>query len=272
MFDKIAFDYRTIRAFQVCVVFVATLALQRWLQYAHSAWIGFAVMMIYAGFDSGTSLHRTQHRFWGAIFGLLLSYVLWFIMRVHYELIFLVIPCLVFMTFFSLGKFYATPTIFTVSLTALGIDYYTIDGYHVSEFFFDYFRSTLLAFSICIFFEYFIFKEKNLTRQFQTDLQKNLIAQLDALFNIVTTYPVRRSQYLKLSTHLDASILEWRSFFIALKHDYHVKNKEENTRQFNELVDKVYQHIRQLFILEGDHASQLNEEVKRMLNHLRQLS
>ncbi len=60
MFETI--DYRTTRAFQICVVFIFALALQRWLKYSHAGWIGFAVMMIYAGFDSGTSLHRTIHR------------------------------------------------------------------------------------------------------------------------------------------------------------------------------------------------------------------
>src|SRR3990167_8423105 len=123
MFKDIKLDYRTTRAFQICVVFAATIMVQEWLKFAHSGWIGFAVMMIYAGFDSGTSLHRTRHRFWGSMLGLLLSYVLWFFIRIHYETIFLVIPIVVFMAFFSLGKFYVSPTIFTVTLTALGIDY-----------------------------------------------------------------------------------------------------------------------------------------------------
>lgn len=273
MFKNIALDYRATRAFQICVVFIATLAIQDWLQFSHAGWIGFSVMMIYAGFDSGTSLHRTQHRFWGAMLGLLLSYVLWFIIRIHYELIFLIIPIIVFMAFFALGKFYVSPTIFTVTLTALGLDYYTIDHYSVDEFFFDYFRATLVALGICVFFEFFIFKKGNLTHKFYFDLQRALVFQLEKLFFIVTRYPIRQSQYLKVSAQLNVSVLELHAFFMTVKHDYHIQNHYFNDLDpFNELVEKTYQNIRQLFVSGMASPNSLKMETRAMLDSLFQIS
>ncbi len=273
MFKNIALDYRATRAFQICVVFIAALAIQDWLQFSHAGWIGFSLMMIYAGFDSGTSLHRTQHRFWGAMLGLLLSYVLWMIIRIHYEFIFLIVPIVVFMAFFALGKFYVSPTIFTVTLTALGVDYYTLDYYSVDEFFFDYFRATFIALGICVFFEFFLFKKSHLTHKFYFDLQRRLVCQLETLFLIVTKYPIRQSQYLKMSAQLNVIVLEWHAFFITIQHDYQIENHHVNDLDlFNERMEKTYQNIRQLFI-SGSHSSKhLKIETRAMLDHLFQMS
>ena len=146
-------DYRKTRALQICLVFATALAIQRLLGYSHAGWIGFAVMMIYAGFDRGASLQRTYHRFWGAILGLLLSYILWLMGQVDFRLILVIVPVLVFMAYFSLGKLYAFPTIFTVTLTALGTDYYGGSDYAVPNFFFDYLLSTVVAFLLCFMYE-----------------------------------------------------------------------------------------------------------------------
>lgn len=273
MFKNITTDYRSIRALQICAIFVATLALQRWLQFTHSAWIGFSVMMINAGFDSGTSLHRTRHRFWGAMLGLLLSYLLWFFIRIHDELIFLIIPILVFMAFFSMGMLYAAPTIFTVTLTALGVDYYTTTDYHVSEFFFDYGRSTVIALAICVFFEFFVFKKNRLTHQFYVDLQRSLIKELEQLFDITINHPLRESQYLKVCAHLNTSVVVFHAFFSTIKHDYYIQeNHYKDVDTFWALVEEAYQNIRQLFVLRKHQQEQLKVETKLILKRLFQIS
>ena len=121
-------------------------------------------MMIYAGFDSGASLQRTIHRFWGAVFGLLLSYGLWIVGQIDFRFILVIIPFIVFMAYFSLGKRYAFPT--TVTLTSLGTDYYGRNNYAVPNFFFDYLLSTVVAFLLCLIFETLVFQNSQLSRKF----------------------------------------------------------------------------------------------------------
>ncbi len=249
MFASLTENYRLTRALQICIVLVTTLAIQRLLHYLHAGWIGFSVMMIYAGFDPGSTLHRSLHRFWGAMLGLLLSFLLWSVIRIHYEIITLVIPIIVFMAFFSLGKLYATPTIFTVTLTALGTDYYPSDTYGVGEFFYDYARSTATALGICVFFEYFIFKNYKLSTQVYFDLQQTLVSQLERLFALVKTQPLRQSHYLKLSTQLQGNIQQLQAFLVGVKHDYHMQQHVLDERDdFDKLVQITYQNIRQLFV------------------------
>ncbi len=264
-----AIDYRTTRAFQICIIFVTTLMIQRYLKFTHAGWIGFSVMMIYAGFDSGTSLHRTVHRFWGVMFGLLLSYFLWVLMRLDVGFVLFVAPVIVFMAFFTLGKYYVSPTIFMVTLTALGLDYYTLDQYEPINFFFDYTRATVLALAICVFFEYFIFKKSNLTHHFYFDLQQTVIRQLGQLFEIVTNTPVRHSHYLKLSAQLNLRLLELQSFLLVVKHDYHVQTQYfDSLDTFYESIEQIYHNIRQLFVSESSRQATLISETRAQLDAL----
>jgi uncharacterized membrane protein YccC len=266
-------EYRTTRALQICIVFVTTLALQRWLQFSHAAWIGFSVMMIYAGFDSGTSLHRTFHRFWGAMIGLLLSYILWLFIRIDYGLILMVIPIVVFMAFFSMGKRYALPTIFTVTLTALGVDYYSTDHYAVQNFFFEYARATITALAICMVFEYFVFKRGQLTHQFYFDLQRTVVNQLNCLLAVVETLPVRQSQYLKLSAQFNVNMSELHAFLDTAKHDYHIKKHIFNQLdEFNKTVEFIYSNIRQLFVSSHNARDSIILETKKALENLTAMS
>ena len=211
-----AMDFRSMRALQICIVFVATLVFQRWLQFSHAGWIGFAVMMIYAGFDAGSSIQRTFHRFWGAIFGLLLSVILCVIGQIDYRLIIIIIPIVVFFAYFSLGKIYAFPTIFTVALTALGTDYYSPANYDTYNFFFDYFRATSMALFICVFFESIVFRKQNLTNLFHHELVNTIIQQLQQLVTLVSTKPLRQSRYLKLSIQCNVKIVELQTTINSL--------------------------------------------------------
>ena len=266
-------DYRATRALQICIVFVTTLAIQRGLNFTRAGWIGFAVMMIYAGFDTGASLHRTFHRFWGAIFGLFLSYVLWFIGRIDYRIILMIIPVIVFMAYFSLGKYYAYPTTFTVTLTALGADYYPSETYYVALFFFDYFRATTIALGICVVFEYFIFKKSHLTHLFYRDLQQLIVQQLNELLTLVSTKPLRRGKFLTLSVQFNARILELNAFSCTSKHDYHLQYQQFDQLQlFHATAETIYQNIRQLFVGAPTNMDNLLFETKNKLDQLNDMS
>jgi uncharacterized membrane protein YccC len=268
MFKRL--DYRKTRALQICLVFATALAVQRALGYSHAGWIGFAVMMIYAGFDIGASLQRTIHRFWGAVFGLLLSYILWFMGQIDFRLILIIIPFMVFMAYFSLGKLYAFPTIFTVTLTALGTDYYgSGSDYAVPNFFFDYLLSTIVAFLLCFLFEYFLFRGSQLTRKFYIDLQKRIITRLHKLFDIVTQKPLRDSSYLRVSTVLNNNILDLYAFVDVAKHEPHPEaNFLEELAFFSSAVQQVYHNIRRLFVLASHRNELLELETKNILEQL----
>ncbi|MDF1646562.1 MAG: FUSC family protein [Legionellaceae bacterium] len=266
-------DYRTTRALQICIVFIATLLIQRALNFSHAGWIGFAVMMIYAGFDSGASLHRTMHRFWGAMLGLFLTYILFFLIRIDDDLIYIVIPVIIFMAYFSLSKYYVAPTIFTVTLTGLGSDYYQSNLYAIDQFFFDYTKATTIALSICVFFEYFVFKKKSLTHKFYFDLQQALVAELSVLFDVAATKPCRRSHYLKLSAQFNANILKLQTFLKTAQHDYHLRTHLfDEVEVFNVTIEKVYRNIQQLSVSTDKPLDGLVTDTQSMLNQLTTMS
>ncbi|CEK11569.1 FUSC family protein [Legionella hackeliae] len=269
-----AINYRKTRALQICIVFATALLIQRLLGYTHAGWIGFAVMMIYAGFEKGPSLQRTTYRFWGALCGLFLSYILWFLGQVNFRFILIIIPLIVYMAYFTLGKSYAFPTVFTVTLTALGTDYYAGNSYAVPNFFFDYLLSTVVALLICFTFEYWIFRGDDLSRKFFIDIQKTVLFYLEELFNIVLRQtPLNQSHYLKTSTHFNEKVMELYTFVTITKHD----DREEidfikELELFNSIVHQAYHNIRKLFVLAPVKNELLILETKNILEQLRKVN
>ncbi|WP_019216969.1 FUSC family protein [Legionella tunisiensis] len=73
--------------------------MQEWLRYPRAGWTGFAVMMIYAGFDNGTTIFRAYQRFLGVLLGLFSGYILWFIGHVDYRTLIIILPMTVFLLF-----------------------------------------------------------------------------------------------------------------------------------------------------------------------------
>ncbi|MBP9742576.1 MAG: FUSC family protein [Burkholderiales bacterium] len=266
-------DYRTTRALQICIVFAVTLAIQNWFRFAHAAWTGFAVMMIYAGFDAGAVMQRTFHRFWGALLGLLLSYILWFIGHIDYRLLFMIIPLTVFLAYFSLGKLYAIPTIFTVTLTALGTDFYSNDTYFVAWFFSDYFICTVIALIICAIFEYAVFKHSNLTHKFYASLQQDVIYNLHDLFSVVTANTLNQSKYLKYTVRFNQKVLEFNNFVTTVVHDYHAQdNLLAKLEVFSHEMKIAYNNIRKLFVLFPQQPINLQQETLQLITHLTRLT
>lgn len=266
-------DYRSTRALQICIVFATTLVIQRWLEFSKAGWIGFAVMMIYAGFDAGTSIHRTMHRFWGTILGLILAFCLIVIGRIDYRFIIIFVPIAVFFAYFTLGKFYAFPTIFTVSLTALGADYFPSETYEPYSFFFDYFRATIIALFICVFFESIVFRKNNLTHLFYRDMQKAIVLQLQQLLDIVLKKPIKNSRYLKLSVECNLKIVELTNFVNTSKYDYHLQETQfAELHEFNEVMENTYLNVRRLFVISPLTNHNYELEAKNGIEKLNRLS
>src|SRR3990167_3023366 len=101
MFNLLSYQHH--RALQICIVFLATFVIQKYVTYIHSGWIGFFVMSIYAGFEAGASTQRILLRFLGTIYGLLLSYIIWFTTQWHGDLLLLVTAIVFYCAFFFAG-------------------------------------------------------------------------------------------------------------------------------------------------------------------------
>ena len=262
-------EYRATRAFQICIVYVTTLLIERLLQFNRAGWIGFVVMMIYVGFDSGASMNRTLHRFLGTMIGLLLSYFLWLLGLLDYRLIMTVIPIIVFFSFFSLGKFYSYPTIFTVTLTSLGTAYFSPDNYDAYYFFFDYLKATLIAFLICIFFEGIVFKDKNMSQVFHDAHHANILDNLEQLLTIATDENTKKTHFLKASAACHAKILDTLAFEVTSRSDYAlIENELFETASFHQQVTNALDSIRQLFLLGSNRDASLVLSIRTMLDQL----
>lgn len=262
-------EYRATRALQICVVFLTTLVIERALNYSRAGWVGFIVMMIYVGFDSGASIHRTMHRFLGSLIGLLFSYFLWQIGLLDFRLMLIIIPTVLFFAFFSLCKFYAYPTIFTVSLTFLGTAYFSPIDYDASSFFFDYFKSTVVAFFICFVFEGLIFKDSRLTQKFYYDLQHSIVAELDRLYQFGSMRSPNQNHFLRTSADCRVKINELQMFEQTAKHDLGLTQGLGNTESFHALVSRALHDIRLLFLLSLDAPSSLEHAIQEMLHTLK---
>ena len=262
-------EYRTTRALQICIVFGTTLVIERLLNYSRAGWVGFIVMMIYVGFDSGASIHRTMHRFMGSLLGLLLSYFLWKLELLDFRLVLVVIPTVIFLAFFSLCKFYAYPTIFTVTLTFLGTAYFNPADYDAYSFFFDYFKSTAVAFFICFVFEGLIFRSSHLTKNFYNDLQNSIINELDHLYHLGIKHPPNQNHFLRGSAACRVKINELHTFEQTAKHDLGLEQGLGNTESFHALVSRALHDIRLLFLLSSDAPSSLDHAIQEMLHTLK---
>lgn len=262
-------EYRATRAFQICIVYATTLLIERLLQFNRAGWIGFVVMMIYVGFDAGASMNRTFHRFLGTMIGLLLSYFLWLLGLLDYRLIMTVIPIIVFFSFFSLGKFYSYPTIFTVTLTSLGTAYFSPENYDAYYFFFDYFKATIVAFFICIFFEGIVFKDINMSQVFHDEHHAKVLDNLEQLFVIATNKKIHKTSFLKASAECHAKILDTLAFEVTSRSDYAlIKNELFDTEYFHQQVTNALDSIRQLFLLAPHRDESLVLGIRTILDQL----
>ncbi len=261
-------SYREARVFQICLVFSAAIGVQLLTLHEHAGWIGFTLMLIYAGFDKGTSLQRTRERVFGVILGLFIGYFIWVFGQIDYRFIIAMIPILLFFTYYFVGRNFIYQSAFIVALSVLGSDYYKSDNNAVANFLFEYLIFTLVAFAICIIFDHVVFRKVNLSRKFYFDLQEKILDHLNELFKIVAHQPLRRAHYIKNSNQFNVSVLELYAFIEATKYDIQNKTLEDESHVFRENMQQAYHNIRRLFLRTSLRNDQLVSETRKILDEL----
>jgi hypothetical protein len=267
-------NYRTTRALHICIVFATSIFIEMQLNIPRGAWTGFTVMLIYTGFDVGSSIQRIFYRFLGVLLGLQLAHILWFLGYVNFRLLLLIIATTLFCYYYFLGKSYAYATIFTTTLSVIGSDYFGDTTFHIQWYERDYFMCTVLAVVICIFFEYFIFFRINMTRKFYLDLQQEIISQLENFLIIMQKEKIKKSTFLHAVFDFNKKITDLNTFTQNTKNDYH--NKDDliaELNEFSQYTNAAYQNLRKLVILPQKqheplliHTSNLILKLKKLVN------
>ena len=208
MFGKLS--YRSLRAVQISTVFCFTIIVQEGLRYPRAGWTGFAVMMIYAGFDNGTTILRAHHRFWGMLLGLFSGYLLWFIGHIDYRLLLIIIPITIYLAYFLAGHAYSVPTVFTVNTSVIGTGYFdtSLSVFPITFFLTDYLMCTVIAFAIILIFEYFWFSRYKLINLFIIDNQTEMVRKLYRLVNLLNQSKIRRSEWFEACVSYTDSLFE----------------------------------------------------------------
>ncbi len=191
-------DYKTTRSLQISVVFTFTIFIQQLFHYPRAGWTGFALMMIYAGFDNGTTLFRAYQRFLGVLLGLLSGYFLWFLGHLDYRTLIFLIPLTVFLAYFLVGQSYSVPTVFTVNTSIIGTGYFNPSGgFTITTFLIDYFMCTIIAFTIILIFEHFWFRRYQMMGRFIRDTQLDLVKHLYQLVQLLEQKNIRSSEWFE---------------------------------------------------------------------------
>jgi hypothetical protein len=249
MFGKLS--YRSLRAVQISTVLCCTIIIQEAFRFPRAGWTGFAVMMIYAGFDNGTTILRAYHRFWGMLLGLLSGYLLWFIGHIDYRLLLLIIPLTIYFAYFLAGKAYSVPTIFTVNTSVIGTGYFdtSVTVFPLTFFLTDYLMCTVIAFCIILIFEYFWFSRYNLIHLFIIDNQAEMVRKLYRLIHLLNQNKTHRSHWFEACISYTDSLFEMEKLARNAQFIRRAKGtlgKEFN--QFLELNSRIFINLKALYI------------------------
>jgi len=200
-------SYRSLRCVQISTVFFVTLIIQEWVRYPRAGWTGFAVMMIYAGFDNGTTMLRAFHRYLGMIMGLSTGYVCWFMGHLDYRVLIMLLPMSVFFAYFYAGRIYSIPTIFMVNCSVIGLGFFNMDPTSTVTYYVeDYSLCTTVAFAIILIFEYFWFRRHKMMRRFIIDTQAEVLQDLHALVTLLNQGKVRNTEWFNKCLKLARSL------------------------------------------------------------------
>ena len=243
-------SYRVLRGFQISTVFFVTIVVQEWIRHPHAGWSGFALMMIFGGFDNGTAILRAFHRFAGVFMGLFTGYFLWFCGHLDYRLMYFIVPFTIFCIFFSAGTAYSTSTIFTVCTSVIGFGYYhSQSAFIVSFFLLDYGMCTVIAFAIILLFEFFWFRRYSMMRRFINDIQIEVINNLYHLIHLLNQEKIRRVDWYNSCTLCTTSIFEMNRLLCSsqfVDSSEHAVGDEFN--QFVLLTNRVYVGLKALYL------------------------
>lgn len=242
-------SYRAQRALRICTVFTITVAIQEILRVPHAGWIGFAVIMIYAGFDNGTTLFRAFHRFWGMLLGLLSGYVLWFIGHLDYRTLIIIIPLTIFFAYYLAGHAYSIPTAFTVNTAVIGTGYfYAHNNYSITFFIVDYALCTIIGFAIILVLEYFWFRRHRLMTRFIEDTQLEIFKRLQALVELVNQETIRHSEFFRRCMALNSNLTEVNNLVASSK--FLLSSEEAVGDEFNRFIElsaRIFVSIKALY-------------------------
>ena len=242
-------SYRALRAMRICIVFTFAIAFESILRIPHAGWVAFSVLMIYAGFDNGTTIFRAFHRFWGMLLGLFSGYLLWFIAHLDYRLLFIIIPSTVFMTYFLMGRVHSIPTIFAVNTAVIGNGYFFAhNDYAVTFFITDYAICTVIGFSIVLAFEYFWFRHYRLLACFIHDTQQEVIEQLKALINLLNQNKFSHSDFFRRCIEFNNSLVQVNN--LARNSSFSLSAGDAVGDEFNQFVmrtNRVFVELKALY-------------------------
>ncbi|RUR08648.1 FUSC family protein [Legionella sp. km772] len=249
MFGKLS--YRSLRAVQISTVFCFTIIVQEGLRYPRAGWTGFAVMMIYAGFDNGTTILRAYHRFWGMLLGLLSGYLLWFLGHIDYRLLLIIIPLTIYLAYFLAGQAYSVPTVFTVNTSVIGTGYFdtSTSVFPLTFFLTDYVMCTVIAFIIILIFEYFWFSHYKLINLFIIDNQAEMVRKLYHLIHLLNQNKIRRSDWFDACVSYTDSLFEMEK--LARNSQFIRRAKGTLGDDFNEFLalnSRIFVYLKALYI------------------------
>ncbi len=244
-------SYRSLRGIQISTVLFFTIIIQQWFQYPRAGWTGFAVMMIYAGFDNGTTILRAYHRFLGMLLGLFSGYLLWFLGHVDYRLLLLIIPITIFFAYFLAGQAYSVPTVFTVNTSIIGTGYFDTSGssFNITNFLIDYLICTMIAFAIILVFEYFWFSRYRLMDLFIRDTQRDVVRKLYRLIHLLNQHKIRRSDWFEACITFTDSLFEMEK--LARNSQFIISSKgivREEFNQFLVLSNRIFINLKALYL------------------------
>ena len=244
------FRYNFTRGVQISTVFAIAIVVQELFRFRHAGWTGFALMMIYAGFDNGTTLIRAYDRFLGVLMGVFTGYILWFLGHLDFRLLYFLIPLTVFCVFFWAGTTYRIPTIFTVSTSIIAFGYFDSQSAFVIGFFvMDYAMCTLIAFAIILVCEHFWFRHYRLMHRFIRDIQGDVIDNLYVLINLLEQVKIRRTDWFKACTVFTCNLTEMNR--LTLNAQFKASSEEAVGDEFNQfaaLTGLIFTHLKALYI------------------------
>lgn len=244
-------SYRSLRGIQISTVFFFTIIIQQLFHYPRAGWTGFAVMMIYAGFDNGTTILRAYHRFLGMLLGLFSGYLLWFLGHVDYRLLIIIIPITIYFAYFLAGQAYSVPTVFTVNTSVIGTGYFDTSGssFNVTNFLIDYLICTVIAFAIILVFEYFWFSRYRLMDLFIKDTQTDVIRKLYRLIHLLNQDKIRRSDWFEGCITFTDSLFEMEK--LARNSQFIISSQgvvREEFNQFLVITNRIFINIKALYL------------------------
>lgn len=248
MFSHI--DDKVLRALQISIVFTLATFIQRLTILPHNLWIIVTIMVIYVGFDSGLVIKRAHHRFWGTIFGVILSLPIWYLDKLDYRFTVIVVAIDIALTFFFLYAPYQTGVIFVTIGVNLFFAYDNPDDFTQHNFIFARLLCTIVAFALCVASEYLLFSHGNLKKQRLINAQISVINSINDIISSSTSNVSYQGAFIRKVTALNKQINGLNMLLESLNYGYKEKAlNRERFITFMQIIDQVNADIFALYYM-----------------------